>query len=397
MVTALQLRPISTEGPITTVESLRTHLYHATQVEISTIPLYLYAAYSIQTRSYSQWSPGISAFRTIRSVVIEEMLHLALARNLLVAVGGGDDFRFADKDFLPTYPSPMLHRMPELTLALEPCTKELVRTVFMGVEQPERSDAPPQPDQYSTIGQFYGAIADGLERLSGPDLWADTHPDLQYAHAYWNQDGGGSPVVVVDLVTALDAINMIVEQGEGAVPGDDTVPLSFGSPTLLEEFSHYEKFRRIAEGIDGIGDVWPVPTNPTVAGYRELVGGDDAPVVRLAELYNAAYCYVLAMIDAIYDSSRKTIRVGAHSPRYGLERTFMSAMSGILYPVADLLVRQPLPDGHHAAPTFEYYDFSGARPKKDELADVCDGLLRDYPSLGGDDGVRQLISLLPSV
>lgn len=395
MVTAVQLRPISTEGPITTVENLRDHLYHATQVEISTIPLYLYAAYSIQTRGYSQWSPGISAFQTIRSVVIEEMLHLALARNLHVAVGGGD-IRFADEDFLPTYPSPMLHRAPELTLALEPCTTELVRTVFMAVEKPEQSDAPPQPGQYNTIGQFYGAIAEGLERLSGPDLWAGSHPELQYAAAYWNQDGGGRPVVVVDLITALEAIRTIVEQGEGAAPGDDTVPLSFGSPTLLEEFSHYEKFRRIAEGIDGIGEVWPVPTNPTVAGYRELLGG-DAPVVRLAELYNAAYCYVLAMIDAIYDSSRETIRVGKHSPRYGLERTFMSAMSGILYPVADLLVRQPLPDGHHAAPTFEYYPYPPERSKKDELADVCDGLLRDYPSLGGDDGVRRLIGALPSV
>lgn len=107
------------------------------------------------------------------------------------------------------------------------------------------------------------------------------------------------------------------------------------------------------------------------------------------------------MIDAIYGSSRETIRVGTHSPRYGLERTFMSAMSGILYPVAypvaDLLVRQPLPDGHHAAPTFEHYSYPPERSKKDELADLCDGLLRDYPSLGGDDGVRRLISALPSV
>ena len=46
----------------------------------------------------------MSALRAIRSVVIEEMLHLCLARNLLVAIGAGDQLAFYDKDFLPSYP-----------------------------------------------------------------------------------------------------------------------------------------------------------------------------------------------------------------------------------------------------------------------------------------------------
>ena len=86
MSTALK-QPLEAQQPITTVKQLHVHLYQAAQVELSTIPLYLYAAYSIQTAGDYQWDPGISAFRTIRSVVIEEMLHLCLVRNLMVATG----------------------------------------------------------------------------------------------------------------------------------------------------------------------------------------------------------------------------------------------------------------------------------------------------------------------
>ena len=34
---------------------------------------------------------------------------------------------------------------------------------------------------------------------------------------------------------------------------------------------------------------------------------------------------------------------------------------------------------------------------KDQLAAMCDNLLGQFPSLGGDNGVRRLITLLPSV
>jgi hypothetical protein len=115
-------------------------------------------------------------------------------------------------------------------------------------------------------------------------------------------------------------------------------------------------------------------------------------------LFNAAYCYVLCMIDTLYGTSSDSVIPGAHSPRYGLERTFIAAMGGILYPIADLLVRQPSgQDSLNAAPTFEYYPFDPERPKKDQLIALCDGVLGAYPSLGGDDGVRRLLSRLPAV
>jgi hypothetical protein len=394
MLLAPKVRPLRVEEPITTVESLQDHLYHAIQVEFSTIPLYLYPAYSIQVQGYSQWSSGMSAFRTIRSVVIEEMLHLCLARNLLISVGGGEGVRFYDKAMVPTYPCDMLHRTPTLPLHLEPCTTTLMTDVFMPLELPAQEGAPPQGGEYNTLGQFYAAIRDGfgyLDQAMGPALWEHNRPDLQYRSGYWNQDGGGSPIVVCDLTTACQAIDTIVEQGEGAKPGDPDVPLDPTKPALgMDELSHYAKFSRIAEGIDLVGATWPVPTDPRADEYE----GD---VADLARLFDAAYCYVLCLVDALYDASGKTSEPGEHSPRYGLERTFIGAMGGVLYPIADLLVRTPTAPGQHAGPTFGYFDFPADRERKDTLRDLCAKVGQAFPSLGGDNGVARQIALLPSV
>ncbi|HEX8742785.1 MAG TPA: ferritin-like protein [Thermoleophilaceae bacterium] len=391
--TAKKLKqPVQAQKPITTVEQLHVHLYQAAQVELSTIPLYLYAAYSIQTSGDYQWDPGISAFRTIRSVVIEEMLHLCLVRNIMVATGA-PAFSFYDEDFVTKYPSPMLHREPELMLRLEPCTTKLMERVFMPLELPAKTSAPPQPDHYNTLGQFYAAITAGLEKLSGPKLWRNPRGDLQYSTSYWNQDGGGKPVCVLDLPSALAAVATIVEQGEGASPDDPMVPLHPADPQFgYEEYSHYAKFKRIADGNDLIRDLWPVPTDPKAADF-------DGPVRGLAELFNAAYCYVLCMIDALYTTSAETVQAGKRSPRYGLERTFIAAMGGMLFPIADLLVRQKAKrrGRAHAAPTFEFHRFDARPAKKAQLLGMCDELLGAFPELGGDDGVRALLERLPSV
>jgi hypothetical protein len=392
-VTAAKLKqPLQAQKPIDTVEQLHIHLYQAAQVELSTIPLYLYAAYSIQTQGDWQWDPGMSAFRTIRSVVIEEMLHLCLVRNIMVGTGA-PKFAFYDEDFVPKFPSPMLHREPTLMLRLEPCTPKLMERVFMPLELPAKSGAPPQPEHYNTLGQFYAAITAGLEKLSGPRLWRNPRGDLQYTTSYWNQDGGGKPLCVTDLPSALAAIETIVEQGEGADPDDPMVPLHPADPQAgFEEYSHYAKFQRIAEGIDLIRDVWPVPKDPKAADFEE-------PARGLAELFNAAYCYVLCMIDALYETSADTVVANKRSPRYGLERTFIAAMGGLLFPIADLLVRQRAKKRGrgHAAPTFEFHRFAEDRPKKDQLVEMCDRLLGDYPEMAGDDGVRSLLQKLPSV
>lgn len=403
--------PIRPKEPIEDYESLINHLHQAAQVEMSTIPMYLYAAYSIQTKGHNQWSPGISASRTIVAIAIEEMLHLCLVRNLMVALGAGDRITFNDKHFIPRYPSRMLHRVPDLELHLQACSPQLMKDVFCPLELPKAQDAPPQPDRYQTLGQFYQAIEDGLFRVDaaeGTRLWryAERSTAWQYQRAYWNRDGGGEPVLITNLETALEALHMVVEQGEGVDPGNATVPIDPVNPTPgLDELSHYARFLRIQNGIEPIGDVRRVPTDPKLADF-------DEAATDLAKLFNAAYGYTLAMLDKLYNLP-STFEPDTPSPRYHLERTFVSAMSGLLYPIADLLMRTPAGKLHPrsgpdhlptvAAPTFEFYDFpaemkkTGARTMKQHLMDLCEQAIARFPELGGDNSVHWLITKMPDV
>ena len=82
-----------TASRITTREQLHDYLHAAMQLEHATIPPYLTALYSIR--------PGTNAdaFHVLRVTVVEEMLHLTLAANILNAVGGTPDL--TKPDFVP--------------------------------------------------------------------------------------------------------------------------------------------------------------------------------------------------------------------------------------------------------------------------------------------------------
>ncbi|GGU64953.1 hypothetical protein GCM10010211_32570 [Streptomyces albospinus] len=209
------------------------------------------------------------------------------------------------------------------------------------------------------------------------------------------------PLAVVDQSSALDACYIIVSQGEGA-PDE-------------QEDSHYEKFTRIRDHVDGIGvvcdasgqekytidsseAVWPVMTDPKASDFTGSLG-------KPAQLSDAACCYVLALLDALYQAPADDPDPSQHLPkptseRYGLERGFIAAMQGVLSPVAKILVSAPIKSGpnagRNAGPTFGYYDFNGAPPKQ-VLMELCTDkeLTKDFPQLGGGDGILHQISLLP--
>src|ERR1700759_4203727 len=81
------------------VHGVRAALQAAIEIEHAVIPPYLYALYSLV--------PGRNeaAAVILRSVVDEEMLHLALAANLLSAVGGRPVLD--SPRLLPRYPGPL--------------------------------------------------------------------------------------------------------------------------------------------------------------------------------------------------------------------------------------------------------------------------------------------------
>jgi len=418
---------------IETVQDLADHLHAAAQVELSTIPLYLFSLYSIRVGGHSQWSAPRGVLRSMTGIAIEEMLHLALVRNLLVAIGHGDRITFYDRKFIPSYPSNMLHRYNpkdpdgrEIKLELRRLSTSHVST-FRRVEMPDDVDMsadaftthPERVGQYASLGEFYRAIQLGFVRLENQIDWDLGNVRKQYSRGFWNEFGHGKPIRVYNLETALAALELIIDQGEGSAADHERTPVGPG----MEDFTHYEKFLRIERGEEGIGagdgspkheisidhpDVtWPVVPNPKISDFADHPG-----VHSLMELFNAAYCYTLCLLDETYRHSTddlRTEKIGGtrreekFSRRYGLERNDIAAMQGILYPIARTLVSTPIERGPHegmnAAPSFEFYDFHARPdvPRLVQLTRLCDKAIDHFPELGGADGVRRQISLLAEV
>ena len=106
----------------------------------------------------------------IRSIVVEGMLHLTMAANVLNAMGG-----------TPTINKPTLFRIiplatderheEDLVVGLAPLSKPLIKDVFMEIEMPEDPKNFPvkslalQAAGFATIGVFYAAIKDKLKEL----------------------------------------------------------------------------------------------------------------------------------------------------------------------------------------------------------------------------------------
>ncbi|MDT7783362.1 MAG: hypothetical protein QOF58_1781, partial [Pseudonocardiales bacterium] len=141
---------------IETLEDLRRHLQWAIELEHATIPPYLCALYSLD--------PGRNAVATqvVGGVFAEEMLHLALAANLLNAVGG--EPKLDTPELLPPYPHPLPHGDKSVHVHLAPFGPDALE-LFLRIEQPASADAPAEADGYETIGQFYAAIEAGIRAL----------------------------------------------------------------------------------------------------------------------------------------------------------------------------------------------------------------------------------------
>ena len=227
---------------ITNLESLRTHLQWAIELEHATLAPYLSALYSIKEGTNTE------SAEVIKSVFLEEMLHMALAANILNAVGGSP--RFDYNGFIPTFPTPLPHGDGSFLVHLGKFSEEGVRS-FLNIERPAEVDVEPLDEKYHSIGQFYAAIIEGLKNccgalgeenvFSGDPSWQLTKETTFYG-------GAGHLIAVTDLASALAAMEEIVEQGEGL----DHSSIFDGDRNMFhperEEVGHYFRFQEILEG-----------------------------------------------------------------------------------------------------------------------------------------------------
>ena len=111
------------------LQQLRRDLQTALELEHSTIPPYLTALYSIKNGHNSKVS------MLLKTIVVQEMLHMSLVANLLNAVGGKPVL--TRPGFVPRYPTPLPSGIQQgLIVGLQNLSLPLIRDVFMRIEEP---------------------------------------------------------------------------------------------------------------------------------------------------------------------------------------------------------------------------------------------------------------------
>jgi hypothetical protein len=211
-----------------TPRDLHRSLQAAIVLELATIPPYLTAYFSLK--------PGENTdiANLIRSVVIEEMLHLTIAANVLNAIGGRP--AVDSRETVLDYPSQLpMGVAGGLTVHIGPMAMSQIDT-FMDIEQPEDPIADPPGDDITTIGDFYAAIIDKIKEFGEPAFATPSAPQVT---APWFPST--QLFAVTDVASAARALAIVVEQGEGtaASPEDGDGE---------GELAHYYRFAEIRNG-----------------------------------------------------------------------------------------------------------------------------------------------------
>lgn len=442
-------------------ENLEAAIQQAIQLEQATIPVYLYSYYSIN-RAWSQdesEKPGTSSglrkqikadmkaagivsasditeeliqklsvdiqvyanksAALIMSVAIEEMLHMALSSNVKQSLFGAPDLynSLSALDFPVDLPG----HEPELPLPLMQFCPEWLVTALR-VESP----LPYKPDPnlkskvvtFYTIGDFYAMIEDCVRKnFSDPSAYNTTRPQLlpnrnyyfpnsintvyydrQHCPHFASADDSGDLVHVRDMDTALHAMDIVVEQGEGhqgsnhldengnpqcdKVDWDNLKAADYDDPKK-QELSHYMKFleayclgqkhiKKFEEyGLDFEKYfIYNFPANPktnakdlkkgSALAYSQIADEklrDD--LVATSNLINAVYSYLFLMVETCYYKDGHT---QFEVFMMGIHKSMIWALSELCNGCRKWTFEMPDADGnpieYNFAPTFERWDFA---------------------------------------
>lgn len=360
-------------APVTTREELIYLLCHACELEHGVACIYLFAAYSLksdpseggitpaQVEMIRRWK------RKLVAVSVEEMLHLAQLTNVLTAIGGAPHFRRTNfpvpRSALPIYDHMTLEpfslatierfmviEMPEPGI-LSPAEQAEAEEVAARVRtrrgegpktelrvEPTLAGCEPFDIDFITQGDFYHKLMSGIRCIDEEDLFIGPR-EAQANARYVNFQGKLREVF--DRRSALDAIQMVIEQGE--------------APTTAHPDAHFWVFREIwreyrkeQERAKQAGEVFeparPVVSNPMTRFYDATTDGtliSDPLTHQVADLFNGAYDTMLLML----------LRFFAHTDETGEEleklgRATIRLMTNVTRPLGEALAKMPA--GHDA-------------------------------------------------
>jgi len=332
-----------------TRESLLHALYEAAEIEHNLMCTYLYAAFSLKAgadEGLSAHEAGVVARwrRENLSVAIDEMSHLAAVWNITSALGGVP--RFGRTNF-PLDPGYLPAR---IVVKLAPFS-EAVLQHFVFLERPLGSGEPEGPGfeperlfvrgnmsrlltpiafDYTTVGEFYVALGEGIRSLVdrvGEAAAFGGDPALQLSDREIALPGAKR---VVCLKTALAALDSIMQQGEGA-PGHMAG-------------SHFERFAALRTEYQTLKSAnphfspsHPAATNPVLRRPPRPEGRvwiEAEASIATVDLANACYGLMLRLLAYAY-------AVAAPHPDKALAVDLAVGLMRIVAPLGEHAARLP--------------------------------------------------------
>ena len=349
-------------------EQLIYLLRQAAELEHAILCGYLYTAFSLkqseaegltagQVDAVSRWG------KVVFTVARQEMLHLAVVQNLLTSIGAAPHLA------RPNLPTPPGHFPPGVRVGLLPFGEPALRH-FLHLERPEgmplddveaasalaearplvdERDIVPRSQPYATVGHLYRAIDIGFSWLTHKLGEDGLFIGPREAQAGPEQLGWPELVLVGDLDSAHRAIDVVVEQGEGARGEWRTAHFGRFLDVLAEYCAaragdpSFEPARPIlAPGVHR-DDAWPRISDTTSADVDDLFN-----------VANQILLLALARFFAHTDETPQQLMV--------LVEVAVGMMFDTIKPLGQRLTALPFGPTHpgrSAAPSFEVFYQSG--------------------------------------
>src|SRR5262249_7160765 len=372
-------------------EALIYMLCEAAELEHGIMCQYLFAAFSLKQRT----DEGVSADaleavlrwrNVIRRVQPGGMPRLALGQNLLSALVAAPPLA------RPNLPAPGRHYPAGVNLTLVPFGEPALRH-FMFLERPEGMelkgargiDAPvheavpllaegdivPQRQDFATVGHLYRSIEHGIDRLANKfgerNLFVGP-PRAQATNEYFRWP---ELVPVTDLASAHQAIDTILEQGDGARGHWQNADCG----QYVQILDEYRQLKAANPDVEPARPVLFATVRPSE--HDDAVPRiSDGPASRCTDLFNVGYELLLQMLHRYFAHTEETdVQLAT------LSNAAIALMVRVLKPLGDVITTLPVGPEHPgmtAGPSFElFYENDYLMPHREAAWALLEERLRE--------------------
>jgi hypothetical protein len=333
---------------------IKQTIQSAIELECSTLPLYLSAMFSLEVQNYT-------AYHAIRSVIMEEMVHMAIDANMLTALGATPQIKNIQFQF-PVQGLPG-GAEPDLSIGLAKLSKPQLKN-FLRIEMPDfLLKQIGRGENYPTIAVFYDAIRQAIRSNA-----AAVRAAVQAAGSANHQVGDDIGFTTISATSGTDPVDQliagideIIGQGEGS-----SAESLFTGAGSEDEESHYAKFAEIYYEADyqdpqppikltpatepqffkGRKIPWPEVVNTLAVpadGYASILALDPSAAAVTVDLsaFDGGYSSILAALDLAWNgpaaTSWKTLGGAVHSM---VDLRVLSCFNILRHQIPDNIVAQ---------------------------------------------------------